>query len=270
MLTIRLEKVSLGYGSKVILNDISLEAGPGQMLGIIGPNGSGKSTLIRGMTRLIMPSSGQIFIDGRSITSLKHGELARLIAVVPQNAVLPPLFTAIEVVLLGRTPHLGLFRYEGQKDLAIVENAMRTTGTAHLADRKIGELSGGEKQRLLIARTLAQEPKIVLLDEPTANLDINYQLETLDLIRHLCLEQKLIVIAALHDLNLAVQYCDHLVMLKQGKIYSQGAPETIVNKQTIKDVYGADVYVYPHPVNKLPATLVVSQKDRSDPGKQIG
>ena len=269
MLTIHLEKVSLGYGSKTILTDVSLEARPGEMLGIIGPNGSGKSTLIRGMTRLITPSSGQIFIDGQSITSIKHSELARLVAVVPQNAALPPLFTASEVVLLGRTPHLGLFRYEGVKDLAIVEKAMQVTRTAHLAERKIGELSGGEKQRLVIARTLAQEPKIILLDEPTANLDINYQLETLDLIRHLCLEQKLIVIAALHDLNLAVQYCDHLVILNQGKIYSQGAPETIVNRQTIKDVYGADVYVFPHPVNKLPATLVVSQKDRDKPGKQL-
>jgi iron complex transport system ATP-binding protein len=269
MLTIHLEKVSLGYGSKTILTDISLEARPGQMLGIIGPNGSGKSTLIRGMTRLIMPGSGQIFIDGRPINSMKHSELARLMAVVPQNAILPPLFTAIEIVLLGRTPHLGLFRYEGTKDLAIVENAMQITGTAHLADRKVGELSGGEKQRLVIARTLAQEPKIILMDEPTANLDINYQLEILDLIRHLRLEQKLIVIAALHDLNLAAQYCDHLVMLNHGKIYGQGTPETIVNKETIKEVYGADVYVYPHPVNKLPATLVVSQKDRDKPGKQL-
>jgi iron complex transport system ATP-binding protein len=265
MLTLRLKQVSLGYGRQTILNDISLEAMPGEVLGIIGPNGSGKSTLIRGMTRLLAPSSGQIFIDGNTIDQLKHNELARLIAVVPQNAVLPELFTAIEVVLMGRTPHLGLFRYESNQDLVIVQKAMETTKTNHLAERRIGELSGGEKQRLVIARALAQEPKIILLDEPTAHLDINYQVETLELIRQLCRKQNLVVVIALHDLNLAAQYCDRLVMLSHGKIYTQGTPETVVNAQTIKEVYGANVYVYPHPVNKLPATLIVRDKEDKKP-----
>jgi iron complex transport system ATP-binding protein len=261
MSTIRLEQVSLGYGSRIILENASLEALPGVILGIIGPNGSGKSTLIRGMTRLLNPISGQIFIDGYTINNVKHSELAKLIAVVPQNAVLPELFTAVEVVLMGRTPHLGLFRYESNNDFTIVHKAMEATNTAHLAERRIGELSGGEKQRLIIARALAQEPKIVLLDEPTAHLDINYQIETMELIRHLCRKQNLVVVIALHDLNLAVQYCDRLLILNRGKVYSQGIPEDVVTAPIIKEVYGADVYVYPHPVNNLPATLIVREKD---------
>jgi iron complex transport system ATP-binding protein len=260
MFTLRLDKVSLGYGKRIVLDDISLEVKPGEMLGIIGPNGSGKSTLIRGITRLISPSSGQIFLNGQNIASMSRGDLARLIAVAPQNAVLPELFTAFEVVLMGRTPHLGLFRYEGEKDLAIVRNAMEVTQTTAFAERRVGELSGGERQRLIIARSLAQEPKVILLDEPTAHLDINYQIETLSLIRQLCLEQDLIVASALHDLNLAAQYCDRLVMLSNGKIYCQGVPKAVISSQNIREVYGAEVCVYPHPVNALPATLIVSEK----------
>jgi iron complex transport system ATP-binding protein len=244
MFNLRLDNVSLGYGKQTVLRNISLEAKPGEMLGIIGPNGSGKSTLIRGITRLIQPGSGKIFLDGSDVAHINRQKLAQLVAVVPQNPTLPEPFTAIEVVLMGRTPHLGLLRYEGKKDLAIVKAVME------------------ERQRLTIARALAQEPKIMLMDEPTANLDINYQIETLDLARQLCRKQKLIVVVTLHDLNLASQYCDRLVVLSNGTVYCQGIPQAVINAKTIKDVYGAEVYVYPHPVNKLPATLIVSDKDK--------
>lgn len=263
MLNLRLNEVSLGYGKRIVLHSISLEARPGEILGIIGPNGSGKSTLIRGMTRFIQPTSGQIFVDGKDISKMSRQDLARLVAVVPQNPVLPELFTAFEVVLLGRTPHLGLFRYESKNDLRIVQEAMKATHTLAFAERRVSELSGGERQRLTIARALAQEPKIILMDEPTANLDINYQMETLDFIRQLCQEQGLIVVATLHDLNLAAQYCDRLVMLSNGRVYCQGPPEMVINTQTIKAVYGAEVYVYPHPVNSIPTALIVSDKDRT-------
>ncbi|MFC1870461.1 heme ABC transporter ATP-binding protein [Chloroflexota bacterium] len=269
MFTLRLEQVSLGYGKRVVLSDINLEAKPGEMLGIIGPNGSGKSTLIRGMTHLISPSSGQIFVDGQNIHNMSRSDLARLVAVVPQNAVLPELFTGFEVVLMGRTPHLGLFRYEGEKDLAIVRRAMEVTQTTAFADRRIGELSGGERQRLTIARALAQEPKIILLDEPTAHLDINYQIETLSLVRRLCLEQMLAVVTALHDLNLAAQYCDRLVMLSKGQIYCHGTPREVINSQAIREVYGAEVCVYPHPVNDLPATLIVPRKNLNNSDQKL-
>jgi iron complex transport system ATP-binding protein len=262
MFYLRLDNVSLGYGKQTVLRNVSFEARPGEMLGIIGPNGSGKSTLIRGITRLIQPSCGKIFLDGSDISGINRQELAQLVAVVPQNPTLPEPFTALEVVLMGRTPHLGLLRYEGKKDLAIVKGVMEATQTLAFAERRVGELSGGERQRLTIARALAQEPKIILMDEPTANLDINYQIETLDLARQLCLKQKLIVVVTLHDLNLASQYCDRLVVLSKGIVYCQGIPQTVINAQIIKEVYGAEVYVYPHPVNKLPATLIFSDKDK--------
>ncbi len=260
MFKLRLDNISLGYNKQTVLHNISLEANPGEMLGIIGPNGSGKSTVIRGITQLIKPSSGHIFLDGKNIADMSHRHLAQLVAVVPQNPTLPELFTALEVVLMGRTPHLGLLRYEGEQDLAIVQKAMKATQTLAFAERRVGEMSGGERQRLTIARALAQEPKMILMDEPTANLDINYQIETLDLAHQLCREQGLIVVVTLHDLNLAAQYCDRLIMLSGGKVYCHGTPEAVINAKTIKEVYGAEVYVYPHPINDLPATLIVSDK----------
>jgi iron complex transport system ATP-binding protein len=262
MFNLRLDNVSLGYDKQTVIHNVSFEAKPGEMLGIIGPNGSGKSTLIKGITRLIQPSRGKIFLDGSNISGINRRKLAQLVAVVPQNPTLPEPFTALEVVLMGRTPHLGLLRYEGKNDLAIVKCAMEATHTLAFAERRVGELSGGERQRLTIARALAQEPKIILMDEPTANLDINYQIETLDLARQLCRKQKLIVVVTLHDLNLASQYCDRLVLLSDGRVYCQGIPKTVINARTIKEVYGAVVYVYPHPVNDLPATLIVSDRDR--------
>jgi iron complex transport system ATP-binding protein len=262
MFYFRIDKVSLGYGKNTVLRGISFKANPGEILGIIGPNGSGKSTLIRGMTRIIEPSSGNIFLDGSNIASLDRRKLAQIIAVVPQNPALPETFTAFEVVLMGRTPHLGLLRYESQNDLSIVRASMEATRTVSLAQRRVSELSGGERQRLTIARALAQEPKIILMDEPTANLDINFQIETLGLACQLCRRQKLIVVIALHDLNLASQYCDRLIVLNNGGIHCQGTPREVINAQTIKDVYGARVYVYPHPVNKLPATLIMPEKDK--------
>src|SRR4030042_2083666 len=150
MFNLRLDNISLGYGKRTVLHNINLEAKPGEMLGIIGPNGSGKSTLIKGITRLLQPISGQIFLDGRNIASIRRRELAQLVAVVPQNPTLPELFTALEAVLMGRTPHLGLLRYEGEHDLAIVQKTMKATQTLAFAERRVGELSGGARKRLPI------------------------------------------------------------------------------------------------------------------------
>ena len=255
---IELDDVSLGYNHKVILSDVSMKAGPGQILGLVGPNGSGKSTLIKGMSGVIDLFSGHIFIDGKDIVHIKADKLARIIATVPQSPALPGAFTAFEVVLMGRTPHLGLLRYEGGKDLAIAWQAMEATHTQSLAERRVSELSGGERQRLVIARALTQQPKAMLLDEPTANLDINHQVEILNLIKSLCLEQSLTVIIAIHDLNLAAQYCDWMVMLNGGKVYAEGTPLDILTAPNIKMVYGAEVCVYPHPINKLPTTLITA------------
>ena len=262
---IELDNVSLGYNHRAILQNVSMKAGPGQILGLVGPNGSGKSTLIKGMTRVIDLFSGSILIDTRDIKTINRDELARLVATVPQSPALPGAFTAFEVVLMGRTPRLGLLRYEGGKDLAVAWQAMKATHTQSFAERRVSELSGGERQRLVIARALTQQPKAMLLDEPIANLDINHQIEILNLVKSLCLEQSLTVIIALHDLNLAAQYCDWMVMLNGGKVYAQGTPLDIVTAPNIKRVYGADVCVYPHPVNKLPTTLITANTNH-EPG----
>jgi iron complex transport system ATP-binding protein len=255
---IELHNVSLGYDHQAVLHNIDMKAKPGQVLGLIGPNGSGKSTLIKGMTRVIDLLSGRISIDGRDIRTIKQEELARLVATVPQTPALPGAFTAFEVVLMGRTPHLGLLRYEGEKDLAIAWRAMVATQIGSFAERRASELSGGERQRLVIARALTQQPKAMLLDEPTANLDINHQVEILNLVKSLCREQSLTVIIALHDLNSAAQYCDWMIMLNGGRVHAEGTPVDILTAPNIKRVYGAEVCVYPHPINKLPTTLITA------------
>lgn len=254
---LELKKVTLAYGQRVILRDVSFEVRRGEFLGLVGPNGSGKSTLIRGITNLLVPLSGQILIDGQRVSGMSRGELARKVAVVPQAPVLPELFTAFEMVLMGRTPHLKFLQHEGRKDMDITWRAMQKTQTDHLSKRRVGELSGGERQRLTIARALTQEAELLLLDEPTSHLDLKYQVETLDLVKELCIDKGLAAVAALHDLNLAAQYCDRLVMLEHKGIHSQGSLEEVITPEAIREVYGADVYVHPHPVNQLPTTCII-------------
>lgn len=255
---IELDGVSVGYNHRAVVENVSLKARPGQMLALVGPNGSGKSTLIKGITRVVDLISGQISIDDRDITAIRPKELARLVSIVPQNPLLPGTFTALELVLMGRTPHLGLLRYEGGHDLAVAWQAMEATHTESFAERRVSELSGGERQRLVIARALTQQPRAMLLDEPTAHLDINHQVEILDLVRNLCLQQSLTVIVALHDLNLASQYCDRMLMLNGGRVYAEGTPPEILTAPNIQEVFGARVHVYPHPINNLPTTLIIA------------
>ena len=262
MITIEMNNVSLGYSHQTVLQDVSLRVGPGEMVGLIGPNGCGKSTIIRALSRIIAPLSGRITVDSRDITGLSRQELAHLIGVVPQLPILPSAFTAFEIVLMGRNPHLGFLQYEGRKDIAIAWQAMEKTGTQSFAERRIRELSGGEIQGLLIARALAQETKAILLDEPTANLDIGRQIEILDLIRGMCTESNLAVLAALHDLNLAAQYCDRLVLLYEGRVYAEGTPWEVITSDNITEVYGAESSVYSHPVNGLPCVLLKAGNGR--------
>ena len=256
MIKIEFQNVSLGYHHRPVLKDITFPVMPGEIVGLIGPNGSGKSTIIRALTRIITPSSGRILIDGRDIVKIERQQLARLLGVVPQLPLLPSAFTGFEIVLMGRNPHLGLFARETEKDIEIAWQAMQMTGTQDLAKRNVGELSGGQIQSLLIARTLAQETKAVLLDEPTANLDIGRQIEVLDLMKKLCREKNLAVLAALHDLNLASQYCNRLVLINDGRLYKQGTPSEVITADNIEKVYGANHCVYNHPVNGLPVVLV--------------
>jgi len=256
MVKIEVQHVCLGYSRKEVLKDVTFQVFPGEIVGLIGPNGCGKSTIIRAISRIISPQQGRMLLDGKDIASISRQELARMLGVVPQMPLLPSAFTAFEVVLMGRNPHLGLFQYEGRKELDIAWHAMEKTMTQHLAQRRVGELSGGEIQSLLIARVLAQETKAILLDEPTANLDIGRQVEVLGLIKGLCLERNATVLAALHDLNLAAQYCDRLVLINNGQVHAQGTPAEVITPRNIKSVYGADDCVYTHPANGLPAVLI--------------
>jgi iron complex transport system ATP-binding protein len=256
MVKLEVQNLGLAYGHNVVMSDLTFQVMPGEMVGLIGPNGSGKSTIIKALSRVIYPYSGKILLDGKNISKIPREDLARLLGVVPQMPLLPSTFTGFEIVLMGRNPHLRLLQHESARDMAITWQAMERTATHSLAERRIGELSGGEIQRIIIARVLAQEPKSILLDEPTANLDISHQVEILDLIKNLCLENSLTVVAALHDLNLASQYCDRLILINDGRVHAQGTPNEVINSRNIKEVYGAEGCVYAHPVNGLPTVLL--------------
>jgi iron complex transport system ATP-binding protein len=262
MLKLVIQNISLSYNHRPIVERLSFELHPGELLGLVGPNGCGKTSVIKALSRTLPVQSGKISLDGRDLRHYSPGELARQIGVVPQNPFIPETFTVFEVVLLGRNPHLGLFRTESAGDLSIAWHAMERTGIAQLAERRMGELSGGEKQRVTIARVLAQEPQAILLDEPTANLDINHQLEILDMVRSLCDEKSLAVLIALHDLNLAAQYCHRLLMMKQGQVYTMGTPQEVITAANIKEVYGADSYIQPHPENQLPVVVLANKRNR--------
>jgi iron complex transport system ATP-binding protein len=217
---------------------------------------------------VLNPDSGRILLGGNSLAAIPRNELARLIGVVPQNPSLPDTFTVFEVVILGRNPHLGLLAGETARDMAVVWQAMEKTGITHLAKRRIGELSGGEKQRVTIARVLAQEPQVILMDEPTANLDISQQMDILDLITGLCREKNTVVLIAIHDLNIAAQYCTRIIMLKNGQIYAEGTPAEVVTAENVREVFGADTTIYPHPENDLPMVLPNISGRQSKNGKK--
>jgi len=253
MLKIEVENLTLAYGSTVVLHGIGFVMEPGCMTGLVGPNGCGKSSIIKALSRVMMPRSGSIRFNGQDSEQFSRRELARLLGIVPQIPLLPSNFTALEVVLMGRNPHLGLLQYEGTKDFDIVRQAMEQTRTQHLAERRIGELSGGEIQSVVIARVLAQQTNGILLDEPTSNLDIGRQIEVLDLMRDLCHCQGLTIVVVLHDLNLAVQYCEHLILLNQGHIVAEGVPSQVVTQENIRSVYGPGSAVYD--VEGCPAVL---------------
>jgi iron complex transport system ATP-binding protein len=256
MLKLEIRNITLSYNHHPVVDGLSFTLFPGEMVGLIGPNGSGKTSVIKAISRIIPLRSGSIWLDGREIGRLSRNELACRIGVVPQNPVVPETYSVLDLVLLGRNPHLRWFQNEGLHDLAICRWAMEKTAVIELAERRLGELSGGERQRVTIARTLAQEPQAVLLDEPTANLDIRHQMEILDLLRSLCREKNMAFLIALHDLNLAAQYCDRLVLLHQGHIRAQGKPAEVITNAIIQEVYGAGSSVYPHPANHRPVVLL--------------
>ncbi len=245
---LKIDNIDCYYGSIKVLESIDLLADSGDFIGVIGPNGSGKSTLLRSVSRILRPKVGTVLLNHTDIYALSSKEIAKRLAVVSQDNVINFAFTALEIVLMGRTPHQGRFEFEGERDMSIARKAMELTNTWYLSERPITELSGGEKQRVIIARALAQEPRILLLDEPTTHLDINHQIEIMDIIKRLTRTEGLIAISVFHDLNLASRYCDILALLDHGKVVSIGPPETVLTAENIKKVYHTGVLVKRHPV----------------------
>ena len=246
MVLLNVDGVECRYGSATVLEDVSLSVKEGDFVGIIGPNGSGKTTLLKSISRVLKPHKGTILLDKDDIYSLTGSEVAKQLAVVPQDSVIGFSFLALDVVLMGRNPHMSRFQMESTKDLSIARRVMELTNTWHLAERPINELSGGERQRVIIARALAQEPKVLLLDEPMTHLDIINQLEIMDLVKDLCSKQGLIVLAVFHDLNMAARYCNLCVLLKGGKVFSTGRLDDVLTSDNIKTVFRVDAIVQRH------------------------
>jgi iron complex transport system ATP-binding protein len=240
---IRVDQVSFAYGAIEAVKDLSFSVAKGEVFGLLGPNGSGKSTVVRLLSRVLTPRSGRVSLASRDLGTYSREELARQVAVVPQETTIELPFSVLEVVLMGRSPHLRRFGFERAEDLAIAHRAMEQTGVYDLAMREIHELSGGERQRVILARALAQEPRVLLLDEPTAFLDIKHQVEVYDLVKTLSRQNGLTVVAILHDLNLAALYCDRLALLKSGRLFCLGTPEQVLTYTNIKAVYETEVYI---------------------------
>jgi len=249
------------YRTQPVIEGVSLAVAPGEMLGVIGPNGSGKSTLVRLLSGVLTPASGKIALDGRALHSYSRRELARRIAVVPQETLIEFPFSVTEVVLMGRSPHLGGFAFESTADVQVAHAAMQRTGVLDLQHRSIHELSGGERQRVILARALAQEASVMLLDEPAAFLDIRHQVDTYDLLHELQNEGTGII-TVLHDLNLATLYCDRVILLKAGSAVATGQPADVITYAAIKDVYDTEVYVDVNDVTGAVNVLPLSRKYR--------
>jgi iron complex transport system ATP-binding protein len=239
---IQIENLSFGYGERLVLDGISLAIEKGEMIGVLGPNGSGKTTLLKILSS-VLSGRGKVELNGKDIRNYGRRELSRLFAVVPQESQINFPFTVAEIVLMGRASHHSPIGLEGERDLEAARKSLEATETASLADRYLHELSGGEKQRVMIARALAQEPEILLLDEPAAFLDLKHQVRVFDLLRRLNRERGLTIVAALHDLNLAALFFPRLAMLSGGKIFRDGPAREVLSEKNIEEVYGVQVRV---------------------------
>ncbi len=258
--TIGARGVGYEIEGKSLLRGVSLSAGQGELVGLIGPNGAGKSTLLRAISGTLGHTDGVVRLEGANIETLSSREVATRLALVPQIAPYTHGFTAVELVLMGRYPHLGRFQIEGSGDQHIARDAMRVTETERFAERTLDTLSGGERQRVFVSRALAQQPRILLLDEPTSNLDVLHQLKVLDLVREL-VDDGLTAIAAIHDLNLAARYCDRLVLLCQGRVLAEGTPGQVLTPDTIESAFGVKSAVYRDPITGALAISLIGPAD---------
>ncbi len=239
---LKIQSLTFFYGNVCALQDVTFNAKEGEILGILGPNGSGKTTLLKCINKVLKSQSGEVLINGTELSLLNRKEIAKIIGVVPQMSKVFP-FQVLEVVMMGRYPHIDALGSETQLDFEATRDAMTLTGIDYLSERYIDELSGGELQKVIIARALAQQPEILLLDEPISHLDINHQLEILDLIQKITHENQLTTLLVSHNLNMAARYCDKLLLLSSGKVYSIGSVEKVLTSETIKEVFQVDAEI---------------------------
>lgn len=255
---LKIENLSGGYHKEPVIKDISLDINKGDFLGIIGPNGSGKTTLLRLASRILRPQKGNIYLEGKDIFSFELKEFCRRTAFVAQDMPINFPFKAIDVVLMGRIPHLRRLELETKRDLEIARKALAMTDALGLEEKRIDEISLGEKQRVTIAKALAQEPVILFLDEPTSHLDIGHQIQTLNLLRKLNQQSKITIIIVLHDLNLASEYCNRIALLEKGMIFKEGSPSQVLTYQNIETVYKTVVIVKVNPISSRPYIILAS------------
>ncbi len=255
-----IEDYSCGYRTGFTIEGISFQLERGQFAGIIGPNGSGKSTLFKGITQELKAQKGSIRLKGEKVDKMSHKERACNIAIVTQKIEAESI-SVYDYVMMGRIPHKHRLNFfESTKDHEIAEKYMQLTGAWRLRDKMMDELSGGEQQLAGIARALTQEPELLLLDEPTAHLDITHQVQVLNLIQKLNEQLGLTVLMIIHDLNLAAEYCNYLIMLKEGRVYNQGTPHEVINFQTIESVYNTVVVTQTNPYSQKPVVFLISEK----------
>lgn len=246
-MNIQTDTIQVSFGSKTILNDISLAIQDKEFVGIIGPNGSGKSTFLKCLYRVLQPSGGKIFFDGTELSSLSHRDTALKMAVVAQHSTVNFDFSVLEMVLMGRSPYKGLLDRDQLDDYEIARHALAQVGLSDFESRNFNTLSGGEQQRVILARALAQRTECLVLDEPTNHLDIKYQLELMTIVKRL----DATVVSAIHDLNLAAIYCDRIIALKDGHIVCSGTPQDVLSSDTIRHIYGVSAMVQTLPDGRL-------------------
>ena len=246
-MNIQTDNIQFSFGSKTILQDISLDLRDKEFVGIIGPNGSGKSTFLKCLYRVLQPNHGKIFFDGTEMSSLSHRDTALKMAVVAQHSTVNFDFSVLEMVLMGRSPYKGLLDRDQIDDYEIARHALAQVGLSDFESRNFNTLSGGEQQRVILARALAQRTECLVLDEPTNHLDIKYQLELMTIVKRL----DATVVSAIHDLNLAAIYCDRIIALKDGHIVCSGTPQDVLSSDTIRHIYGVSAMVQTLPDGRL-------------------
>ena len=253
---IQVKNIHSGYHKKEVLKNISFEIEEGEFLGIIGPNGSGKSTLLRSLSRVLRPLKGNIYYKGSDLYAIALNQIARDFAFVAQDTQVNFPFSVWEIVLMGRIPYLSRLQPQSAADLKAAKESMSITDTLKLAGRQLNDLSAGEKQMVIIAKAIAQEPKVLFLDEPTSHLDIGHQVKILNLLKGLNRDKKITVAMVLHDLNLAAEYCDRLILLDNGSVYKSGPPGEVLTYENIEEVYKTLVIVNKNPVSGNPHILL--------------